>query len=110
MKLSDEEMKRFGIEVGKVKTGDIALHIKVPGEIVINSDRLAHIVPRVSGIVQEVKKNLGDIVKEGEVMAIIESRELADVKAAYLTSIEAYRLAEPYFKREEKLWGKKDLF
>jgi cobalt-zinc-cadmium efflux system membrane fusion protein len=107
VKLSDEEMKRFGIEVGKVKAGDIALHIKVPGEIVINSDRLAHIVPRVSGIVQEVKKNLGDIVKEGEVMAIIESRELADVKAAYLTSIEAYRLAEPYFKREEKLWGKK---
>ena len=100
-------MKRFGIEVDKVKAGEIAQHIRVPGEIVINSDRLAHIVPRVPGIVRQVKKYLGDFVKSGEVMAVVESRELADVKAAYLTSIESYQLAEPYFKREERLWKKK---
>ena len=107
VKLSKDDMKRFGIEVRKVKAGEIAQHIRVPGEIVINSDRLAHIVPRVPGIVQQVKKNLGDFVKKEEVMAVVESRELADVKAAYLTSIESYQLAEPYFKREERLWKKK---
>jgi cobalt-zinc-cadmium efflux system membrane fusion protein len=107
VKLSKEDMKRFGIEVEKVKAGDIEQHIRVPGEIVINSDSLAHIVPRVTGIAQQVKKNLGDVVKKGEVMAVIESRELADIKAAYLTSIESYELAEPYFKREERLWKKK---
>ena len=107
VKLSEEDMKRFGIQVGKVKAGEIAQHIRVPGEIVINSDTLAHIVPRVPGIAQQVKKNLGDFVKKGEVMAVIESRELADIKAAYLTSIESFQLAEPYFKREESLWKKK---
>jgi len=107
VKLSKEDMKRFGIEVEKVKAGDIEQHIRVPGEIVINSDSLAHIVPRVPGIAQQVKKNLGAFVKKGEVMAVIESRELADIKAAYLTSIESFQLAEPYFKREERLWKKK---
>ncbi len=107
VKLSKEDMKRFGIEVETVKAGDIEQHIRVPGEIVINSDSLAHIVPRVPGIAQQVKKNLGDFVKKGEVMAVIESRELADIKAAYLTSIESFQLAEPYFKREERLWKKK---
>ena len=99
-------MKRFGIEVEKVKAGEIEQHIRVPGEIVIFSDTLAHIVPRVPGIAQQVKKNLGDFVKKGEVMAVIESRELADIKAAYLTSIESYQLAEPFLKREERLWKK----
>ena len=107
VKLSEEEMKRFGITVDKAKPGEIAQHIRVPGEIVINSDTLAHIVPRVPGIAQQVKKKLGDFVKKGEVMAVIESRELADVKAAYLTSIESFQLSEPFFKREERLWKKK---
>jgi cobalt-zinc-cadmium efflux system membrane fusion protein len=107
VKLSKEDMKRFGIQVKKVKAGEIEQHIRVPGEIVINSDTLAHIVPRVPGIAQQVKKNLGDFVEKGEVLAVIESRELADVKAAYLTSIESFQLAEPFFKREERLWKKK---
>ena len=107
VRISEEDMKRFGIEVDKAGAGAFDQHIRVPGEIVINSDRLAHIVPCVSGVVQQVKKNLGDFVKKGEVMAVIGSRELADAKAAYLTSIERFHLAEPLFEREEKLWKKK---
>jgi cobalt-zinc-cadmium efflux system membrane fusion protein len=107
VRMSEDEMKRFGIEVAKAGLGAFDQHIRVPGEIVINSDRLAHIVPRVSGVVQQVRKNLGDFVKEGESMAVIGSRELADVKAAYLTSIERFHLAKPFFEREEKLWKKK---
>ena len=70
----------------------------------INTDRMVHIVPRVPGIVREVKKKLGDAVKTGEVMAIIESRDLADIKATYLASIERFDLANAILAREEKLW------
>ncbi|MFQ5652881.1 MAG: efflux RND transporter periplasmic adaptor subunit, partial [bacterium] len=44
-------------------------------EIVIEPDRLAHIVPRFPGIVKEVRKHIGDRVKKGQVLAIIESNE-----------------------------------
>jgi cobalt-zinc-cadmium efflux system membrane fusion protein len=107
VRISKEDMKRFGIEIDTAGAGGFDQHISVPGEIVINSDRLAHIVPHVSGVVQQVKKNLGDFVKKGEIMAVIGSRELADAKAAYLTSIERFNLAEPLFEREERLWKKK---
>jgi len=107
VKLSEEDMKRFGIEVDKAGGGAFDQYIRVPGEIVINSDLLAHIVPRVSGVVRQVRKHLGDFVKKGEIMAVIGSRELADAKSAYLTSIERFHLAEPFFEREEKLWKKK---
>ncbi|MBW2653332.1 MAG: efflux RND transporter periplasmic adaptor subunit [Deltaproteobacteria bacterium] len=107
VRISEEDMKRFGIEVDKAGAGAFDQHIRVPGEIVINSDLLAHIVPRVSGVVRQVRKHLGDFVKKGEIMAVIGSRELADAKSAYLTSIERFHLAEPFFEREEKLWKKK---
>ena len=73
----------------------------------VNADNMAHIVSRVSGVASEVKKKLGDTVKDGEVMAIIRSRDLADAKAGYLAAIERYDLAKTIFEREEKLWKEK---
>ena len=40
-------------------------------------------------------------------MAVVESRELADAKAAYLAAIEREKLAQANFEREEGLWRKK---
>jgi cobalt-zinc-cadmium efflux system membrane fusion protein len=40
-------------------------------------------------------------------MAVIESRELADAKAAYLAADEREKLAQANFEREERLWRKK---
>jgi len=47
----------------------------LPGEIQINQDRLAHVVPRYAGVVLEVKKNIGDSVKKGETVAILEGND-----------------------------------
>jgi len=107
VQLSEEDVRRFGIEVGRAGSGEFEVHLSVPGEITINTDRMAHIVPRVPGIVREVKKKLGDPVKKGEVMAVMESRDLADAKTAYLASIERFELANTIFKREDKLWKEK---
>jgi cobalt-zinc-cadmium efflux system membrane fusion protein len=37
-------------------------------------------------------------------MAVIDSRDLADAKAAHLAAIERFELAKAVFEREEKLW------
>ena len=102
--LSDEQIMKFGIETSPAGPGDIKVHISLPGQIAINTDRMVHIVPRVPGIVRQVKKKLGDPVKKGQVMAVIESRDLADAKATYLASIERLELANTIAEREEKLW------
>jgi cobalt-zinc-cadmium efflux system membrane fusion protein len=107
VKLSEAEMRKFGIEVATAGSGNMGSELSLPGEIVVNTDRAAHIVPRVPGVVREVRKTLGDTVKRGEVMAVIESRELASVKADYLAAMEKASLAETKYVREETLWKKK---
>jgi len=104
--LSASEMKEFGVVVKKAGQGMIVSEIELPGEITINKDNLAHIVPRFEGNVTKVNVSLGDNVKKGEVLAVISSRELADGKAEYLASLERYKLAESVFKREESLMKK----
>jgi cobalt-zinc-cadmium efflux system membrane fusion protein len=105
--LSAEELKEFGIELTIASGGPLDQYAELPGEIVLNADRLAHVAPRVSGIVLETRKSLGDSVKAGDVMAVIDSRELADAKADYLAASERQNLARANFKREERLWEKK---
>ena len=105
--LSDENIVKFGIEIESAGPGEFEIRRTVPGEIVINADRMAHIVPRVPGVVTGVKSRLGDLVVKGQVMASVESRELADAKASYLACIERFGLAESICLREEKLWKEK---
>jgi membrane fusion protein, heavy metal efflux system len=101
--LSAEAIREFGVEVAVAAGGKLEQTLKLPGEVVLNADHVAHIVPRVTGIVREVCKNVGDKVETGEVMAVMESRELAEARAADLSAEARLRLAENNFKRVEKL-------
>lgn len=107
VRLTDAELKEFGVTLKTAQSGTLNQYIELPGEIVLNSDRMAHVVPRVAGIVREVRTTVGDRVEKGQLLAVLESRELADAKASYLAAIEREKLAEANFKREERLWGKK---
>lgn len=75
IKLSDEVMKEFGIEVKEAGSGIIKNHIDLTGEIKAEPSKISHIVPRFSGIVQQVNKTVGERVSKGEVLAVIESNE-----------------------------------
>ncbi|MGH7340511.1 MAG: efflux RND transporter periplasmic adaptor subunit, partial [Candidatus Rokuibacteriota bacterium] len=49
--------------------------VELLGAVRPNGDRLAHITPRFAGIVREVRRNVGDRVRAGEVLAVLESSE-----------------------------------
>lgn len=103
VRLDEAALKESGIEVATAGPGKLQVHDTLSGEIAFNSDRLAHIVPRVPGVVREVYKNLGDTVRAGTVLAVLESRDLANAKAAYLAAIARLGLAQANFTREESL-------
>jgi len=107
LKLTEKEIQEFGVRINSAGPGQIKKQINLPGEVNINADRLAHIVPQVSGLVRKIYKTLGDRVKAGELMAILESRELADAKSSYFVAKERLGLAEANFKREKGLWKKR---
>ncbi|MFQ5478836.1 MAG: efflux RND transporter periplasmic adaptor subunit [Candidatus Binatia bacterium] len=75
VRLSASQMEEFGVEVGRAGHGQITGYVVLPGEVLPNADRVAHIVPRYAGIVKEVRSRIGDRVTTGEVLAVIESSE-----------------------------------
>ena len=107
IRMTEAQMKEFGIELATAGPGPLKVQVDLPGEIVPNADRVAHVVPRVPGVVREVRKVLGDRVRKGEILLVLDSKELADNKAAFLSAREKLDLAQSNYDREEDLWKKK---
>ncbi|MDQ6702949.1 MAG: efflux RND transporter periplasmic adaptor subunit, partial [Pseudomonadota bacterium] len=74
------------IEVAPVEKGVLARRLTVPGTITLNMDMVARVPARVVGTVTQMRKRLGDLVTQGEVVAVLDSREVADAKSEYLTA------------------------
>lgn len=87
--------------------GKVSVSLALPGEVVLNAENVAHVTPRVAGSVREVKKQLGDTVKKGDVLAVLESRELAEMQRDFSSAKERLELAESNFKRQEQLFEEK---
>ncbi len=107
VKLDPEQIREFGIVISTAAPGSLDQALTLTGEVRLNEDRMTHVTPRVSGVVKEVYRTIGDTVKQGDVLAILESRELAEAKAAWLAAREREELARTAFQREESLWRKK---
>lgn len=107
VEMSPKTAESAGIEVKTAGPVRIKTVLELPGEIGFNKNKVAHVVPMLSGVVTEVRKNLGDKVKKGEVLAVLNSRELSDLKSAYLSSTKRVELAKANFEREERLFKKK---
>lgn len=107
IKLDEAQIAAAGIKIAQIGSGKLSREVVVPGKIVAAADRMAQIVPKVGGIAAEARKNLGDIVEKGEILAVIESREMAEAVAEYLASKRAEELARTNFNREKGLWDKK---
>ncbi|MCH8933848.1 MAG: efflux RND transporter periplasmic adaptor subunit [Nitrospinae bacterium] len=90
--ISEEAAKNAGIETTRVGPAEIHQVVQLNGEIGLHENRVAHVVPRLDAMVTRVHKDLGDPVKKGDILAVLDSRELADAKSDYLT---AQKQAEP---------------
>lgn len=106
VKLSEDQIKAMDLAFETASPGEMTLHLTMNGKIVIDPDKLAHILPKVTGIAREAKKNVGSAVKSGEVIAVLESQELAELKAAFLAAIFKEKLAKNMLNREEILFQK----
>lgn len=107
IKLTEEQIKAAGIEIVAAKPGTLAKEVSVPGRIVINANAQAKVVPKLAGTVAKVHKQIGESVTAGEVLATLDSREMADAKAEFLAAVRSAELAKSVLVREERLWTQK---
>lgn len=104
IKLSDQQITAAGIEVKPAEEGNLTRRRLVPGTLVPAGDRIARVAVRLLGTVVELRKRLGDPVERNEVVAIIESREVADAKSEYLAARVTHELQQTLFARATSLW------
>lgn len=107
VKLSDEQIRLSGVKLEKAQAGTVRSGAEFQGEARFDADRTAQIVPRVAGVVELVKADLGQQVKKGDVLAVISSPELSGQRAALLAARERTAAARATHEREKQLWEQK---
>ncbi len=102
-----ERIEAQEIEVALVEKGVLARRLTVPGTITLNMDVVARVPARVAGTVMQMRKRLGDPVTQGEVVAVLDSREVADAKSEYLTASGSFDLQKTMVERVQLLLGQR---
>ena len=102
---STEAADKAGIDIGLVDRGRITETVAATGEIIYDPTRVAHLGSRAAGTVWRVNKNVGDIVNEGDVLALIDAAEVGRAKAELLQAVAQLRLHDEAVKRLDELEG-----
>ena len=102
--MDDERIKLAEIEERSVGPATLAKRLGVSGTVVPDAARVAHVSVKLSGTVAELRKNIGDDVVKDEVIAVLESREVADAKSDYLAARLSNELQQDLTARDKSLW------
>lgn len=107
VELSPEAAREAGIRTSMASLAPLGTTLKLPAEIRFDADRIANVSARVDGVVTRLGATEGASVRKGDTLAVINSRELAGLKADYLTAMAAEALARDTLMREETLFQQK---
>ncbi|GJD74493.1 efflux RND transporter periplasmic adaptor subunit [Methylobacterium sp. J-043] len=107
IKMTAEQAAEQDIKLATVEGGILSRHLLVPGTITQDADRIARVPVRVIGTVSEMRKRLGEAVAKGEVVAVLDSREVAEAKSDFLTATVKADLEKTNFDRQQALWDKR---
>src|SRR5262249_13594132 len=75
---------KAGVKMPPAWVGPVVESIAANGEVTYDKDRVARLSTRAPGSVWRVLKKVGDPVKEGEVLAVIDAAEVGRLKGEFL--------------------------
>jgi len=78
--LAEGKWKSAGIQTEPATVALLPSEVGEPGKIEANPDRQVAIRPRSAGIVREVRVSLGQKVKQGDVLAVLDSPDLGTAR------------------------------
>lgn len=102
--LTEQAIQSADIETTTVATDAFEAEIIAPGTVVPTPDGQAVLTARAPGALTRIYKRLGDPVRAGEPVALVESRDAAQVVADRSVARASTRLAEQTLARERRLY------
>jgi cobalt-zinc-cadmium efflux system membrane fusion protein len=103
VKLPADVQRRIGLRTTAAKVQAVPFMLTTTGELEANADQIAHVSSSVPGRVVRLSRGVGDRVKKGEVLAVIESAELGEAQSAFLEAQARYDLAQSVHTRKQEL-------
>jgi cobalt-zinc-cadmium efflux system membrane fusion protein len=102
LQLTEEQLKQVHVE--PLAVGDQTDVITATGAVEFNGDRTSRILPPVTGQVQELHANVGDVVRKGDVLFEISSREVAAAIGDHVSSHKDLDLSEKTYAMTKDLF------
>ncbi|MBI2826491.1 MAG: efflux RND transporter periplasmic adaptor subunit [Planctomycetia bacterium] len=96
---SIEALDKVGVDIAIVQRRLIVEAVVANGEVVYDETRAAHLASRVPGTVWRVEKQVGDHVRKGELLALVDAAEIGRAKAELLQAIAQRRLKQTNVER-----------
>ena len=102
--MTAEAIANAKIGVDTAGAAELRTEVVLPGEIRLNEDRTAHVVPRVAGVAEKVAVELGQPVTRGQLLALLSSPALSDQRSELQAAQQRLALAQEAHAREKRLW------
>ena len=83
---SADAMEKAGIRTAAVAARGLAVRVTAHGEAMQDPTAVARVAPRVGGVIVRMAKRLGDPVRRGELLALLDAADVGKAKAALLTA------------------------
>jgi cobalt-zinc-cadmium efflux system membrane fusion protein len=94
VKLTEESIKRYGITIGRATKQKLASELVVPAQVSFNTSAMAVVGCPVQGRVSGMKAAVGDVVKQGDELLVVESPELGEAQSDYLQKLTGVAASE----------------
>jgi membrane fusion protein, heavy metal efflux system len=105
--LTSQQATARDIAVAPAAAGTADATVHAPATVRFDRDLVTMVGPMLPAKVVKVTKDLGDTVKPGDAVAILDSVELGKVKAHYLVVQSRLALARDRYEREKRLVAQK---
>jgi cobalt-zinc-cadmium efflux system membrane fusion protein len=101
--VTQEAMQLAEIKLAPAEAKLVSEKLAVSGTVQAGGDRLVKVTPRVAGKVVKLFAGIGDDVRAGQALAVIESAELGQAQAAYRQAAAKLAAAQSNLDRQRQL-------
>lgn len=105
--LSARQIADAGIEVARPTVGGVAGAIELPALVQGDPQGVQVVSATIGGRLVALTRNLGQSVRQGDPLAVIESREAASLKAEVEAARARAALAQSNLRREQRLFAER---
>jgi len=96
---SAETPTRFGLKVEPALTAEAYGDVEAPAELIFDETMMAAVTTSLPATVIRWRVEPGTVIEEGQILAELESPEMAQLAADYLEAYAAWNLADVHLKR-----------